>query len=812
MLKNYLKTALRGLWKNKSFSAINIAGLAAGLSVCLLIVLYVTDELSYDRYNTKAERIYRANADIFFNNTKFNAATSPRPLAAVLAKDYPQIEQVTRVSPFAGNILVKKGKENIQEHSAAQVDSNFFKVFTIPMLYGDPATALSSPDAIVIDETAAKKYLNRIDVVGQTLMIDNTTPCLITGVIKDIPAPSHFHFSFIRRLRSYNPNEDNDWLSNGCITYILAKPGVTKASLQGCVDQTIHTYLYKQLEQVAHTTVKDMQQGGSHFNYPLMAVTDIHLHSDKLFELEANSDITYVYIFSVIAGLILVIACVNFMNLSTARSANRAKEVGIRKVAGSLRSNLILQFLTESILVSFVSMLLAFGLAALFLPMFDRLSGKQLQVETLLSFRFLSTSFLLMVLVGFLAGCYPAFYLSSFQPIQVLKGRVASGFKSSWLRSSLVVFQFSISIALIVGTLVIYNQLDYIRNKKTGFSREQVLVLHNAYHLGNQIHSFRQEVAGLPGVAGATITSSLPTSEPNSHNQNGWFRDASLDGKSILILNHFIVDESYIPTLKIEIAQGKNFSTDFKADSNDVILNEAAARLLGVKDPLNMTLYRPNYRSADNVHAIPYHIVGIVKDFNFSTMHDKIGPLVMEYGQDWGNIAVSVNPRNVSSLVDQIGSKWKSMAPGQPFSYTFMDADFEKLYHTDQRTGKLFITFAVFAILIACLGLFGLVTYAAEQRTKEIGIRKVLGAPVSSIVVMLSSDFARLVLIAALIAFPLAGWAMNSWLQSFAYRISLGWWAFVAAGLITMAIALLTVSLQTIRAALANPVKSLKSE
>ncbi|HXO74520.1 MAG TPA: FtsX-like permease family protein, partial [Puia sp.] len=477
-----------------------------------------------------------------------------------------------------------------------------------------------------------------------------------------------------------------------------------------------------------------------------------------------------------------------------------------------LRIHLITQFLAESILLSFISLLLALAAAVLLLPAFNQLAGKQLLVSTLFSPWFLAASFGLVVLVGFMAGSYPAFYLSSFQPIHVLKGKISAGFKTSWLRSSLVVFQFSISIILIIGTIVIYNQLDYIRSRKTGFDREQVLVLHDTYHLGNKIKAFRQELLKFPGVNSATITGNLPTANPGEFNQNGWFRDASLDAKKAVILTSLQVDENYIPTLKMQMAQGRNFSTGFKSDSSGIIINESAAHLLGIKDLVNANLYRPDYIGGNPNRTVASHIIGVVKDFNFSNMHEKIGPLVMEYKENWGSIALAVRPTNMSSLIDQTEKKWQSMAPGLPFSYTFMDSDFNNLYHAEQRTGKLFITFAVFAILIACLGLFGLVTYAAEQRVKEIGIRKVLGAPIGVIVMLLSRDFARLVLISSLIAFPISWWAMDQWLQSFAYRIGIGWWVFVVAGVTAMLIALFTVSLQTIRAALANPVKSLKSE
>lgn len=812
MLKNYFKTALRNLWKNKAFSAINIIGLAAGLAVCLLIVLYVFDELGYDKYNTNADRIYRLDADIYFNNTQFSAATSPKPLPVTLVKNYPQIEQMVRVAAFQNSsILVRKGNDNIQDHHAAFVDSTFFKVFTVPLLQGNAATALNEPHSIVIDETTAKKYFNSTDVVGKTMYIDNSVTCRITGVMKDIPGKSHFHFSFLRPLRDIAYSGDmDDWLSNNTLGYILVKPGVKKAFVQNCVDETINTYLSRQLEAMLHTSAKELNSRGAHFIYHLMPLTDIHLHSDLSYEIEANGNINYVYIFSVIAILILLIACVNFMNLSTARSANRAKEVGIRKVAGSSRQNLIVQFLMESVLLSFIALVVALATAALLLPVFNQLAGKEIQTGMLFSSWFLPAAVVLVIVVGCLAGSYPAFYLSSFQPIKVLKGSVASGFKSSWLRSSLVVFQFSISIILIIGTIVIYNQLDYIRSRKTGYNRDQVLVLHNTYNMGEKIKTFRQELLRFPGVNNATISGDLPAINSSNFNQNGWFRDASLDAKRAIIFTDFRVDERYVPTLGVQIVKGRNFSPLFKSDSSAILLNESAAALLGIKDPMNLTLYRPGNNEGTKV--ISFHVVGVVKDFNYSSMHEKVGPLVMEMADDWGSIALSVSTRNLPALIEQVERKWKSMASGMPFNYSFMDDDFNNLYSTEQRTGKLFITFAVFAILIACLGLFGLVTYAAEQRTKEIGIRKVLGAKVGGIVVLLSGDFAKLVLVASLISFPVAWWAMNKWLESFAYRVTIGWWVFVVAGITAMAIALFTVSMQTIRAALANPVKSLKTE
>lgn len=810
MFKNFLKVALRNLWKNKAFSAINIAGLSVGLAVCLLIVLYVKDELSYDKYNAHSENIYRIDADISFNGTQFTSAASQAPLAPTLMKDYPQIVQYVRLRNF-GDILVRKDNQNIPNHNAVFADSTFFQVFSIPMIKGNRLTALNEPNSIVIDETTAKKYFNSTDVVGKTLYVDNSVNCKITGVIKDIPPQSHFHFSFIRPMHDTYHDDQADWLSNNYASYVLVRPGVTKVSLQNAVDATINNYLVKQLDQFLHMNANDLKKSGNHFIYPVMPLTDIHLHSNKSYEFEANGNITYVYIFSIIAIFILLIACVNFMNLSTARSANRAKEVGIRKVAGSSRSSLVTQFLTESVLTSFLSLVIAIGIATLLLPLFNQLAGKQMNVWTLFSTWLLPVLIALIVVVGCVAGSYPAFYLSSFQPVQVLKGSIAKGFKSSWLRSGLVVFQFFISISLIIGTIVIYNQLTYIRSREIGYNRDQVLVINNTYALDKKIKSFRQDMLKISGVQNAAIAGNLPVE--TSYSQNGWFKDPTLDAKQVNILTDFNADQNYIPTLGMQMTSGRNFSTDFPTDSSAVIINETAEKLLGFKNPLNETLYRPSgYASNGAFASKPFHIIGVVKDFNFNSMHDKVGPLIIELSENYGRIAMRINTKNIPALISEVEKKWNSMGPGQPFSYTFLDADFNKIYNAEQRTGKLFITFAIFAIFIACLGLFGLVTYAAEQRVKEIGVRKVLGASVGEIVAMISKDFVKLVLIAFVIAFPVAWLMMNKWLQSFAYRINISWWVFALAGLLTIAIALITVSFQAIKAALANPTSSLRSE
>ena len=488
----------------------------------------------------------------------------------------------------------------------------------------------------------------------------------------------------------------------------------------------------------------------------------------------ANSSIQYVYIFSAIAIFILLIACVNFMNLSTARSSNRAKEVGVRKVLGSLRNNLIKQFLTESILISLIASVLAVAFAWLLLPYFNHVANKEIGIGLFSNSWLMPSLIALMVVVGLLAGSYPAFYLSSFQPIAVLKSKLAAGFKRSWLRSTLVVFQFWISIILIIGTIVIYSQLKYIQNKNLGYVRDQVLVLENTDPLGSQAKAFQNELLKIPGVQSATMTGYLPTSDWRS--DSPLFADASLDQKSAVSSQIWTVDENYIPTLGMQILKGRNFSKQFLTDSLGIIINESAAKLLGFADPINKPIYF--LASFPNKDITTYHIIGVVRDFNYNSLRQIVTPLALFYGNQGSKIALKVNTANVKGLVSQIENKWKTMAPGHPFDYAFMDEQFNNVYRTERRISQISVTFAILAILIACLGLFGLVTYAAEQRIKEIGIRKVLGASATNLVAMLSKDFLKLVMISALIAFPAAWWAMHKWLQDFAYRIQISWWNF----------------------------------
>ncbi|XHR97885.1 FtsX-like permease family protein [Mucilaginibacter sp. UC70_90] len=570
----------------------------------------------------------------------------------------------------------------------------------------------------------------------------------------------------------------------------------------------MHKYAGPQLQSILHLTFDSFEGAGNKYQLSLTPLKDIHLKSNLVSELDHNGNIQYVYIFGAVAIFILLIACVNFMNLSTARSANRAREVGVRKVLGSRRQSLIAQFLSESIMVTFIATVIAMLMAYFLLPVFNNIAGKTMELN-MGSLVWLIPALLVIVLViGFLAGSYPAFFLSAFQPIDVLKGKLSSGFKGGMLRSSLVVFQFFISIVLIIGTLVIYNQLKYIQNKDLGYNRSQVLVIHGVYDLGDKSKVLRDEVKQLPGVMGVTMTGFLPTSD--YRNSSSVFQERGLDPKKAVLAQTWVVDDSYLPTLGIKLTKGRNFSNQMRTDSAAMIINETAAKLMGVRDPLNKSMFLPMDNMAKTFKE--YHIIGVIKDFNFASLRNNVSPVILMYGQDTGALSVKVNTANITALMAMIRDKWKSIKPGKEFEYSFMDDDFDSSYRAEQRMGTIFIIFTSLTIVIACLGLFGLAAYAAEQRTKEIGIRKVLGANVSVIVGMLSKDFIKLVMIAIVIAIPVAWVAMQQWLQGFAYRQNIQWWVVVLAAVLAVFIAFVTISFQSIKAALANPVRSLKNE
>ena len=806
MLTNYLKISIRNLVKHKAYSFINIFGLAVGVAGCLLILLYIQDELSYDRFNKKADRIYRINSDLKFGNTELHLPVCSDMMGQILKKDYPQVEQYTRIYSYGGDKLIKKGNEFNKERSIAFADSTFFKIFSFRVVSGNIERVLNEPNTVVISESVAKKYFGTVNASGK-IMVTNDKPnpnYKVTAVIKDMPANSHFRFDFLFPMQ----NLQYDWgnlLALNFHTYLLLRKGTDYKEFQKNFRQYNDKYVFPYAKQYMHIqSMEQFEREGNKIEHSLVPLTDIHLYSDRTQELSPSGNIQYVYIFSAAALFILLIACVNFMNLTTARSASRAREVGIRKVLGTERKNLILQFLAESTILAFLSVIIALIIVYIVLPAFGHLAGKNLLFQNLASPFVLPFIIALPFFIGLSAGIYPAFSLSGFKTASVLKGKILTG--GGKLRSILVVFQFAASIVLITGTLIIYGQLNYIQNKNLGFQKDQVLIINDAYTLGKNTEVFKREMLRVPGVISGTLSGYLPV--PSDRNFNGFFKDATMDSKSGFTMQQWTVDYDYFKTIGIQLLKGRFFSRDYGTDSTAVIINETAAKQLGHKNPIGKKVFVLSRNS------IPrgYKIIGVVKNFNYESLRHNISSLCFMLGKSTGLVSFKIKAASIPYILKEAKEKWKSMAAVMPFSCRFMDDSFNQLYKTERRTGYTALAFSALAILVACLGLFGLAAFLAEQKTKEIGVRKVLGASVSSILILLSGEYLKWILMANVIAWPLAYYFMSKWLQNFAFRTNISVWVFIAAGSIAVIIALATVSIQAVKAAVANPVKSLRYE
>lgn len=809
-MKNTFKITLRNLNKNRLFTALNGVGLAIGLAGFMLIAAYVIDELSFDRFHENADRIVRIGTHIGFGESSLDMSTTSDMMGDILKKDYPEVEEYTRIYAATGSKLIKKGAHWINEPSVANVDSTFFRVFTFPSLSGDLQSALDAPNKVVVSASAAKRYFNTTDAVGRTLETNDNgnTVYEVTAVIEDMPKNSHFRYDF---LFSMDNAQYGDWgkvLSHNFHTYLLLRPGTDYKALEDRLEQYVQKYCLPAAQGVMQiSSMDEFRRQGNRFYYALTPLTDIHLHSNLSHELSPNGNIQYVYIFGAISLFILLIACVNFMNLSMARSANRAKGVSVRKVLGSSRASLIGQFLAESVFLSVCATALALVIVFAIIPLFNTVSGKSLVFVDIVNWKTLPLILLLSVGTGVVAGYYPALLLSAAKPVKALKSQTVIASAKSPLRNALVVFQFTASIVLIIGTLVVARQLQFIQSKQLGYDRENIILVGDYYALGNQAEAFRDEVLKLSGVKMGTISGYLPVSSSN-RSDNTFSRGAVMSGMNSVSMQTWRIDDQYFPTFGLELKAGRNFDHTRLADSTAVILNETAVRNLGYTgDPVGEKLY-----FTLNGEPVAYDIIGVVKDFNFESLRDPVTPLGFFFKHHPIQAAFKVQQADLPVLISQMEQLWNKMAPGYPFSYRFMDEAFDAMYRSEQRTGLLSLSFSTMAILIACLGLFGLAAFTAEQRTKEIGVRKVLGASVTGIVRLLSKDFIKLVLFALVIASPIAWWAMNQWLQDFAYHIDIQWWVFAVAGAAAVVIALLTVSWQAIRAAVANPVDSLRDE
>ncbi|HEX5025778.1 MAG TPA: ABC transporter permease [Agriterribacter sp.] len=803
MLKHYFKTSWRNLRKNKLFSFINILGLSLGITTCFIIMMYVQDELSYDRFNKNADHIARIIFTADINGGKINESVLMPPVAATMKKDFPEVKDATRIMSF-GSPRIKYKDKVFKDDKFAFVDPNFFNIFTLPMIKGNAQTALLQPNTVVLTKSTAAKYFGNDDALGKTLELGNdTTLYKVTGIIEDVPVNSHFHFDLFASMTGWKDATSDSWLSSSYYTYILLKPGADLQKIASRFPGMVEKYMGPQIQKGMGLSLEQFRTKGNTLGFVLQPLTSIHLYSDTSNEFEPGGNATYVYIFAGVALFMLIVACINFINLSTAGASKRAKEVGVRKVAGSGRFQLIKQFLSESILITFFSLLIALVLLQLALPAFNSISGKQLTIGIKPVLAFIS----LGLIVGLLAGVYPAFYLSSFKPIAVLKGKFTGSNRNFGLRSGLVIFQFVISVALIIGTVVVYEQMKFMQNKDLGYNKNQVITIPNSWALGTNERVFKQQMLEDPRVLHATMSWYKPT-EPNNYN-NAMAYPAGNDKLIISGVNYY-VDEQYIPTLGMQMISGRNFSKNFPTDSSAIILNETAVKALGwnAETALDKTLIRQNSPRGDN---FPFHVIGVVKNFNFKSLHETISPLYMTL-QPEGGLIFKITSNDIPGLLAAMKTKWDSYHTEEPFTFSFMDDYFNKAYATEQKTATVLNIFSVLTIFVACLGLFGLATYTAEQRTKEIGIRKVLGATVTQVTQMLSKEFLKLVSIASLIAFPVAWWGMNKWLQNFAYRIDISWWVFAIAGIAALVIALITVSFQAIKAAVANPVEALRSE
>lgn len=807
MIYNYLKIAIRNLLKYKFISFINLFGLTAGIACCLLILTYIINELSYDKYHPDADRTYRVTRS--FRNAQtgivsLNLGTVAPPFAPLLVNDFKEIEKITQLLPN-GRTPVRYGEKMFNEENVYWGDEHFFDFFKVKVVKGNPAKALNDPYGIMLTEETAKKYFGNEEPLDKMIRLDNQLNFKVTGVYKAFPANSHVHpnilisFNTLKDTAVYGEeNLRTNFGNNSFLTYIK----LPKDYDIGKMEKQFPAFLNRHMPQGG----KFKPSEGTAL--ALQKLTDIHLHSQLDYEAEENGDIKRVYIFSAIALFILLIAGINYMNLSTARSALRAREIGVRKVVGAQRKEIIAQFLSESVLVSWLAMILALLLTWLTLPWLNKLSGQQLSIHILLRWDVIVPMALVPFVVGILSGIYPALFMSSFRPVQVLKGLFKVGGSTISFRRILVTTQFAISIVLIISTITVFRQMHYMQQKELGFDKTHIVTLPYSAGLNDGFDAFRTELLSNTYIKNAGRSSRIPTGRLLDAMGARIKRSDTLEPANADI-KFVSADQDFISTYGIKVVSGRGFSKDFSTDTGAFVINEAAVQALGLNSGEDAIGKDFGYGNRTG------KLIGVFNDFHFESMHQKIVPLVLlipTSANAYGNISIKIAGANIPAALSHIEKTWRKYLPETPYQYNFLDENFERLYQSEERQKSIFTVFAFIAIFIACLGLFGLSAFAISQRIKEIGIRKVLGASVNTIVALLSKDFLKLILIAAVIAFPIAWFAMDTWLQDFAYRINIPWWIFVVAGVIAGIIAFVTISFQAIRAAIANPVKSLRSE
>ncbi|HEY0741377.1 MAG TPA: ABC transporter permease [Chryseosolibacter sp.] len=802
MFKNYLKTAIRIMLRQKGYSFINVAGLSVGIAATLIIITYIIDETGYDKMHADAARMYRIVCSGRLQGTAMQIATSPAPVAEAIQKAIPQIKETVRVGIWRTMPMAYEDK-HFTERNFLVADSNFFKFFSFDVVKGNPEMFLKGTNKLVITESAAKKYFGNEDPMGKIMHRGSErTATEITGIVKDSPANSHIQFDMILSGESWEYMRNTQWTSNNLYTYFKVRDNADLASVKEQINTLAETNIGAEIEKYVGVSFKEFKAQGNDFGLFIQPMLDIHLHSNLSDEFVPNGNIQYLYIFGIIAAFIILVACINFMNLSTARSANRAKEVGVRKTIGAFRSRLVFQFISESLLYSIISTILALIIIALSLDAFNFLSGKEL------SFAFFSNPVVIIsliiftIVVGLIAGSYPALYLTAFKPTEVLKGKIRSGFKNSALRNVLVVFQFIISIALIFGSLVVFRQLQYMQEKNLGFDKENVVNLLHAFSLDKNAQAFKNEIASHASFKGATFANNLPprVSWTSAFRKGGSEQD--------YLLHIYQVDHDHLKTMGYEMALGRFFSREFKSDTAAIILNETAWREMGYSNVDDAVVL--SYRSEP---PTPLKVIGVMKDFNYQSLKDNVRPMAVLLGSEPNfEMGIRLAPGNTQEQIKTLEGIWKKYASDAPFEYSFLDENFDLMFRAEQRMSQIILVFTLLAIAIACLGLFGLAAYTAEQRAKEISIRKVMGASVPQLFILLSKDFTLLVMIAFVLATPLAWYFADNWLSGFANRISIDASYVAIAAVVSFLIALLTISYQSIKAAKENPVNSMRAE
>ena len=782
MLKNYIKIASRNFWKHKFYAFVNIMGLAMGLSIVFLIGLFVTDELRFDQFHTKKDHLYRVVENQYYaGQPVFPVAVTPTALGPSLREEYPEISKFTRVSNNSDTFEAEDRK--ITENGGIAVDEHFFEMFSFPLVAGSIESFTQNINSLILNEELAEKYFPDKDPIGDMIKLGGEE-FVVTGVIRDVPKNSHLSFRYIKNFENYlaqDPDRANSWGSNWLYTYVELDPGADF--------NAVNEKIIGQIKANNEGSITDIY---------LQPILDIYLGEvDFVVEVSRKGEMQYVRIFTVVAFFILLISCINFMNLSTARSAKRAQEVGLRKTVGAHRYQLIVQFLSESVLLSIIAVILSVGIVVLILPYFNQLANKEFDLQMLMDsdsgFKLLVGILVAAVLTGLIAGSYPAIFLSSLKPISMLNSAVVTGKQGSGLRRVLVVLQFVISVVVIIGTVVVYKQLQFIQNVNLGYNRDNIVY---TFVPGEQSETFANELREQPGIINVGLSNRHPGYILNSTSGIGW---PGKNQDETILFHTMGIDEHYMTTMEMNIIEGRPFS---HTDSAVVFINEKAQEIMGLKDPVGELITANGERK----------IVGVVEDFNFKSIHTAIEPIVIFKLSGLNRVYIKYEPDEANNIVSTVEGVWSKLLPDREFDYYFLDEDFDRMYEAEERTSKLSTYFAGLAIIISCLGLFGLVSYATEQRTKEVGVRKVLGASVQNLFLLLTGDFLRLVLISFIISIPIGWYAMDKWLAGFAYHIDLSVWIFVFSGAATLGIALLTVSYQSIRVSISNPVRALRYE